>query len=66
MAAATFSRSILGTIFPLFMRQMLIGMTVQGAISLFAAIGIPLSLAGFWFVKKGPQLRENSKYAAAD
>ncbi|KAE8211621.1 hypothetical protein CF327_g4643 [Tilletia walkeri] len=64
MAAATFSRSLLGAAFPLFMREMLMGMTIQGTFTFFAGLSVLLSIGGIWFVKKGQVIRERSKYAS--
>ncbi|KAL9931588.1 hypothetical protein V8E36_009585 [Tilletia maclaganii] len=47
----------------LFMREMLLGMTIQGAFTLFAGLSLLLSLGGIWFVRKGDRIRERSKYA---
>lgn len=63
MAAATFSRSMLGAAFPLFMKDLLRGMTLQGAMSMFAGISIPLSVCGLLFVKYGARIRAKSKHA---
>ncbi|CAO1631306.1 unnamed protein product [Sympodiomycopsis kandeliae] len=63
MAAATFSRSMLGAAFPLFMKDILKVMTFQGCISMFAAISVPLSICGLLFVKYGAVLRVRSKHA---
>ncbi|KAE8186194.1 hypothetical protein CF335_g7516 [Tilletia laevis] len=63
MAAATFSRSLLGAAFPLFMREMLLGMTIQWTFTFFSIISIFLSIGGIVFVKKGGAIREKSQYA---
>lgn len=63
MAAATFSRSMLGAAFPLFMKDLVRGMTLQGTMSMFAGISIPLSLCGVLFVKHGASIRKKSRHA---
>lgn len=54
--------SIAGS-FPLFTRQMVKGMTFQGAMSLFGGISIPLTAAGIYIAYHGQRIREKSKHA---
>ena len=67
MAAAlsinTFCRSALAGAFPLFTRQMLVAMTFQGAMSMFAGVTVPLTAIGLIFARYGGRLREHSKHA---
>ncbi|KAK0550584.1 hypothetical protein OC846_003599 [Tilletia horrida] len=64
MAAATFSRSLLGAAFPLFMREMLLGITIQASFAIFAGISLCLSISGICFVKYGHIIRARSKFAS--
>lgn len=59
----TFCRSALAGAFPLFTRQMLVAMTFQGAMSMFAGVTVPLTAIGLIFARYGGRLREHSKHA---
>lgn len=65
MAAATFSRSMLGAVFPLFMKDLVRAMTLQAGMSMFAGISLPLCVCGLLFVKYGARIRSKSKHAVS-
>ncbi|PWN45465.1 MFS general substrate transporter, partial [Ceraceosorus guamensis] len=57
MAAATFSRSLLGAAFPLFLRQWMLVWSVQIVFSILGGLSILLSFGGLLFVRYGPRIR---------
>lgn len=65
MSACTFSRSLLGAAFPLFMRPALEASSVQVLFTIFAGISLVLSFGSYAFVRYGAQLRARSRYATS-
>ena len=63
LAANTISRSILGAVFPLFVRQMFEGMTIKWAATLLAIIVTILIPIPVIFYKKGAAIRSRSTFA---
>ena len=63
IAMNSFVRCGLAGAFPLFTEQMVTGMTLQGAMTLFGGISIPLSGAGLVIAFYGNRIREKSRHA---
>lgn len=63
MASCTFARSIAGAAFPLFMGPALNISSVETIFTILASISVILSFGSIAFVKYGPVLREQSRYA---
>ncbi|KAJ7764896.1 major facilitator superfamily domain-containing protein, partial [Mycena metata] len=64
LAAGMASRSVVGSVFPLFSIQMAHGLTVQGSTSLLAGIACLLAPLPFIFKWYGSRMRERSKYTS--
>ena len=64
LAAQSFSRNMLGGIFPLFTSQMFRAMTFQGASSLLGGIGALLTIVPWVLLFYGPRIRARSKFAS--
>lgn len=63
MAACTFSRSLCGAAFPLFMGPILDAASVEIIFTVFASVSVVLSFGSIAFVRYGPLLRQRSRYA---
>ncbi|KAF1841044.1 major facilitator superfamily [Cucurbitaria berberidis CBS 394.84] len=63
IAANTFMRSLCGACFPLFARQMFLGMGIQWAATLLGCIAALLVPVPIWFYLRGAKIRAKSAYA---
>ncbi|KAF4587640.1 major facilitator superfamily [Ophiocordyceps camponoti-floridani] len=63
LAGNTFMRSLAGATFPLFARQMFLGMGVQWASTLLGCLALLMCPIPFIFYKYGSRLREKSQFA---
>lgn len=62
MAANSFSRSSFAAAFPLFAKQMYVGMTIQGASAFLAGLNVLMIPVPFVFYKYGKQIRARSQF----
>lgn len=63
LAGNTLMRSLFGAAFPLFGRQMFIGMHIQWASTLLGCVAVALAPIPFIFYKYGAKIRSKSKIA---
>ena len=63
IAANTFLRSLAGAGFPLFARQMTLGMGIQWAGTLLGCVAVVLIPVPIWFYLRGAKIREKSTFA---
>lgn len=64
LAAQSFCRNIAASAFPLFTRQMFVGMTFQGAGSLLGGVAAVLTIVPWILIFHGPRIRARSKFAS--
>ncbi|OCF73534.1 polyamine transporter [Kwoniella mangroviensis CBS 8886] len=64
LGGVVFVRNIVGAIFPLFARQMFVGMGNQWALFLLAMLSIGMVPIPFYLYKKGKTVRQKSPYCA--